>query len=385
MAPPMLTRRLFTLGLSTLVVSTLACGGCTKQADEIKLGAFLSLSGSDSTFGTDTRDGIEMAIEEVNAAGGVKGKKVRVLYEDDKSTTQEASQKVRQLIDRDKVLAILGEVASSRSLAGGLIANTSKIPMVTPSSTAVEVTLGREYVFRVCFTDDQQGDVAARYVHDTLKKTKVGVFYAAQDSYSSGLAKSFREELKKLGGEVVIDKGYQKGETNYTTYLNELKAANPEIVFVPNYYNEMVQIARQAKQVGMAGSMFVGGDGWDSANLIEGAGAELEGAYFTNHYAPDVPWPNSKKFLTAFQARYKHDPSSLAAQGYDAARLLCDAIGRGADLTPESVRKALSETKDFQGATGTMSMDADRNANKPIVVVKIEGKKFKYSSQLMVH
>ena len=379
----MLTRRLFTLGLTTLLVSSLAVGGCGKKSDEITVGAFLSLSGSDSTFGTDTRDGIELAVEEVNSAGGVKGKKVKVLYEDDKSTTQEASQKVRQLIDRDKVLAILGEVASSRSLAGGLIANTSHVPMVTPSSTAVEVTQGREWVFRTCFTDEQQGQVAARFVKNDMKKMKVGVFYAAQDTYSSGLARSFRDEFKKLGGTIVIDKGYQKGETNYTTYLNELKAASPEAVFVPNYYNEMVQIARQAKQVGMPGSMFVGGDGWDSANLIEGAGEELEGAYFTNHYAPDVPWPNSKKFLAAFQAKYKHEPSSLSAQGYDATRLLFDAVGRAAEVTPEGIRKALAETKDFQGATGTMTMDKDRNANKPIVVVQIKNKKFAYATQVM--
>lgn len=378
-----LSRRLFTLSLATLAVSVLAAPGCGKKSDDITIGAFLSLSGSDSTFGTDTRDGIELAVEETNAAGGVKGKKVKVLYEDDKSTTQEASQKVRQLIDRDKVVAILGEVASSRSLAGGLIANTSHVPMVTPSSTAVEVTKGREWVFRTCFTDDAQGEVAAKFVKNEMKKQKVGVFYAAQDTYSSGLAKSFRDEFKKEGGEIVVDKGYQKGETNFTTYLNELKAANPEVIFVPNYYNEMVQIARQAKQAGMNGSMFVGGDGWDSSNLIEGAGAELEGAYFTNHYAPDVPWPNAKKFLAAFQGKYKHEPSSLSAQGYDAARLLFDAIGRAPEVTPDAIRKALAETKDFQGATGTMSMDADRNANKPIVVVQIKAKKFVYATQVM--
>jgi branched-chain amino acid transport system substrate-binding protein len=376
----MLTRRFFIVALTTLAVTV--GGGCGKKSDDIQVGAFLSLSGSDSTFGTDTRDGIELAVEEVNAAGGVKGKKVKVLYEDDKSTTQEASQKVRQLIDRDKVVAILGEVASSRSLAGGLIANTSHVPMVTPSSTAVEVTQGREWVFRTCFTDDQQGVVAARFVFNDLKKKKVAVFYAAQDTYSSGLARSFRDELKKLGGEIAIDKGYQKGETNFTTYLNELKAANPEMIFVPNYYNEMVQVARQAKQAGIPGSMFMGGDGWDSANLMEGAGAELEGAYFTNHYAPDVPSPSSKKFLAAFQGKYKHEPTSLSAQGYDATRLLFDAIGRATEVAPDAIRKALTETKDFQGATGTMTMDKDRNATKPIVILKIVNKKFTYAAQV---
>jgi branched-chain amino acid transport system substrate-binding protein len=379
----MMRRRFFTFGLAAIAI-TFSSASCGKNnAEEITVGAYLSLSGSDSTFGTDTRDGIELAVEEVNAAGGVKGKKVKVLYEDDKSTTQEASQKVRQLIDRDKVVALLGEVASSRSLAGGLIANTSHVPMVTPSSTAVEVTKDREWVFRTCFTDDQQGEVAARFVKNEMKKTKVGVFYAAQDTYSSGLARSFRDEFKKLGGEIVVDKGYQKGETNFRTYLDQLKAANPEIIFVPNYYNEMVLVARQAKEVGLTGTSFVGGDGWDSSNLVEGAGAELEGAYFTNHYAPDVPWPNSKKFTETFRTKYKHDPSSLSAQGYDAARLLFDAIGRASEAKPDAIRKALAETKDFQGATGTMSMDKDRNANKPIVVVQIKEKKFKYATQLM--
>ncbi|MDF2696336.1 MAG: Branched-chain amino acid transporter, amino acid-binding protein, partial [Labilithrix sp.] len=313
-------------GLGSVLAAAVVLAGCEPDdPNEIKVGAYLSLSGADSTFGTDTREGIELAVQETNAAGGVKGKRIRVIYEDDKSTTYEAVQKVRQLIDRNKVVAVLGEVASSRSLAGGLIANTSQVPMVTPSSTAVEVTKKRSWVFRTCFTDDQQGAVGARFIKDELKKRRVGIFYAAQDSYSSGLARAFRDEFKKLGGQIVVDKGYQKGETNFRTYLSELKAAEPEVIFVPNYYNEMVLIARQARELGIPGSMFVGGDGWDSSNLVEGAGAELEGAHFTNHYAPDVPWENSKRFVTAFTDKYQHEPTSLTAQGYDAAKLLFDA------------------------------------------------------------
>jgi branched-chain amino acid transport system substrate-binding protein len=379
------SRRCFATALlvTSFVGLLAASGGCGKNnGDEITVGAYLSLSGADSTFGSDTREGIELAVQETNAAGGIKGKKVRVLYEDDKSLPQEASQKVRQLIDRDKVVALLGEVASSRSLAGGLIANTSHVPMVTPSSTAVNVTQGREWVFRTCFTDLQQGQVIARFLRNDLKKSKMAIFYTAQDTYSSGLASSFRDEWKKLGGEIVIDKGYQKGETNFRTYLSELKGQNPEMIFVPNYYNEMVLIARQAKEAGVPGSMFVGGDGWDSANLVEGAGAELEGAYFTNHYAPDVPWENSKKFVASYNEKWKHSPTSLAAQGYDAARLLFDAIGRASEPKPEPIRKALTETQNFQGATGLMTIDKDRNANKPIVIVQIRDKKFRYTTQL---
>ncbi len=380
---PTLPRHAFVSALIALGASTLACGsGCTKKSDDIPVGAYLSLSGSDSTFGTDTRDGIELAVQELNAAGGVRGKRVRVIYEDDKSTPAEATNKVRQLIDRDGAVAILGEVVSSRSLAGGLIANSKKVPMVTPSSTAVEVTKDREYVFRTCFTNAQQGDVAARFVHDTLKKNNVGLFYVAQDNYSSGLAQSFKESFQKLGGKITIEKGYPAKETNFTTFLEGFKAAAPEVIFVPVYYNDMVQIARQAKSAGLPGTMFFGGDGWESEDLIQGAGGELEGAYFTNHYAPDVPWPSSQAFLKAFKTKFNHDPGSISAQGYDAAKLLFDAMGRATEISPEAIKNALAETKDFAGATGTMTIDKNHNANKPVVVVQLKNKKFTYASQL---
>jgi branched-chain amino acid transport system substrate-binding protein len=368
--------------LPVLVVLVLVAGCPKGGADEqaVTVGAYFSLSGQESTFGIDSREGIEMATDEVNAAGGVKGKKVRVLYEDDKSNAQEASNKVHQLIDRDKVIAILGEVASSRSKAGGLVANNKHIPMITPSSTNVEVTQGREYVFRACFTDDQQGKAAASFAIEKLGKKKVGILYVAQDSYSSGLASSFREVAQKLGAQIVADKGYQKGETNFTTYLNEIKAAEPEIIFVPNYYNDMVPIARQAKAVGIPGTMFLGGDGWDSEDLLKGAATELEGAYLTNHYAPDVPWPNSQKFVKNYREKYHRDPSSLTAQAYDAARLLYDAMTRATGLAPDPIKDAIAATKGFQGATGTINIDANRNAQKPIVIVQIKGGKFTYSS-----
>ncbi|HEX9297226.1 MAG TPA: ABC transporter substrate-binding protein [Polyangiaceae bacterium] len=357
--------------------------GCQKSGGDeqlVTVGAYFSLSGSDSTFGIDSREGIEMATDEVNAAGGVKGKKIRVLFEDDKSNAQEASNKVLQLIDRDKVIALLGEVASSRSKAGGLVANNKHIPMVTPSSTNVEVTQGREYVFRACFTDDLQGKAAASFAIEKLGKKKLAILYVAQDSYSSGLAASFREIAQKLGAHLVVDKGYQKGETNFTTYLNEIKGADPELIFAPVYYTDMVPIARQAKAVGIPGTMFLGGDGWDSEDLLKGAAAELEGSYLTNHYAPDVPWPNSQAFVKNYRQRFKREPSSLAAQAYDAARLLYDAMSRATGLAPDPIKDALAATKGFQGATGTINIDSNRNAQKPIVVVQIKGGKFTYSS-----
>jgi branched-chain amino acid transport system substrate-binding protein len=382
----MLWRSVRTATVTVLALAVASSApGCKPKSETIVVGCYLSLSGVDSTFGTDTKDGIELALEQANAAGGAKGKKLTVVYEDDKSSPQEVSTKVHELIDRDAVVALLGEVASSRSMVGGLVANTSKVPMITPSSTAVEVTKDRAYVFRTCFTNTQQGDAAARYAREGRKASSAAILYVAQDNYSSGLAQTFRDAFARLGGTIAVEKGYQKGETNFTTYLSELKAKSPDVIFVPVYYNDMVQIARQGKALGLGGAMFLGGDAWDSADLLEGAGAELEGAHFMDHYAPDVPWPNSHAFVTAFQAKFGHDPGSIAAQGYDAARLLFDAINRAKTVTREAVRASIAETKDFAGATGTMTMDAEHNATKPIVVVVVKGKKFAYETQIVAN
>jgi branched-chain amino acid transport system substrate-binding protein len=301
-----------------------------------------------------------------------------VLFEDDKSKPDEANNKVLQLIDRDKVVALLGEVASSRSRAGGIVANKKKIPMITPSSTNPDVTRIGPFVFRVCFTDDVQGQMGAEFVVNKLNKKKIAILFASDDLYSSGLAKEFRDYAKKLGAEIVVEKSFLKKETNFTTYINEVMSAKPDIIYAPIYYNAMVPIAQQAKAVGVKGEMFVGGDGWDSEVLLKDAGNEMEGAYFTNHYAPDVPWPKAKEFLNKYQARFNRTPTSLAAQAYDATHLLADAIGRAKTDTPEGIRDAIATTKNFSGATGNISINAERNAEKPVVIVQIKDKKFTY-------
>lgn len=361
-----------------------AAGGSAGSAgsDSWKVGAYLSLSGAETQFGKDTQEGIELAIDEVNKAGGVRGKPIKVLYEDDKSNPQEASNKVLQLITRDKVVALLGEVASARSKAGGIVANQNKVPMITPSSTHPDVTKVGPFVFRVCFTDDVQGQMGAEFVVKTLGKKKIALLYASDVLYSSGLAQQFKDAAKKLGAEIVIEKSFLQTETNFTTFLNDIKAASPEIIYAPTYYNHQVPIARQAKAAGIPGEMFVGGDGWDADSLLNDAGAEMEGSYFTNHYAPDVPWPNSQAFVQKYKERYKRDPSSLAAMGYDAAKVLADAIGRAKGDTPAAIRDAIAETKGFQGATGEITIDGERNAKKPIVIVQIKGKKFTYHSNV---
>lgn len=349
---------------------------------EWKVGSFLSLSGPDAQFGADAREGIELAVDEVNKAGGEKGKPLRVVFEDDKSNPQEASNKVLQLIDRDKVIALLGEVASSRMKAGGIVANKKHIPVVSPSATNPDVTKVGPFVFRVCFTDDEQGEAAAIFAARTLKKKKVAILYASDDLYSSGISKVFREQAQKLGLEVVAEKGFLHTETNFTTYLNDLRDAKPDLIYAPVYYSAMVPIARQAKAAGLKGDMFIGGDGWDSFALLDGAGDELEGAVYTDHMAPDIPWPSSQAFLKAYKERFHHDPAANAAMGYDAAKLLADAIGRSKADTPEAIRDAIAETKNFQGASGSITINAERNADKPIVMVQIKGKKFTFHSTI---
>jgi len=377
----MLGRRRILIAGVLAAASTLGLGCGKKEAPaagEWRVGAYLSLSGPETQFGIDTREGIDLAVDELNKAGGVKGKPLHVLYEDDKSNPNEATNKVLQLIDRDKVVALLGEVASSRSKAGGIVANRKHIPMVSPSSTNVDVTKIGPFVFRVCFTDDFQGKVGARFALQKLAKKRVAILSASDVLYSTGLAKDFKAEVQKLGGEIVAEKSFLQSETNFTTYLQELAAAKPDIIYAPVYYNHMVPIARQAKAAGIAGEMFLGGDGWDSESLLKDASDELEGAYFTNHYAPDVDWPNSKAFVAAYKQRYGHEPSSLAAMGYDAAKVLADAIGRSKGDTSEAIRDAIAETKAFQGATGEISIDPERNAKKKAVVVQVKGKRFTY-------
>jgi branched-chain amino acid transport system substrate-binding protein len=252
--------------------------------------------------------------------------------------------------------------------------------MITPSSTNPDVTKVGPFIFRVCFTDDVQAQAAAAFIVDKLGKKRVGLLFATDDLYSSGLAEQMRQELKKHGGEIVAEKGFLKKETNFTTYLNELRDAKPDIIYAPIFYNQMSLIARQGKALGLKGEMFAGGDGWDGPELLSDAGDELEGAYFTNFYAPDVPWASAKEFRVNYTARFHRDPSSNAAMGYDAAKLLADAIGRSKDGSPDAIRQAIQDTKEFQGATGAITIDAERNADKPVIVVQIKGKKFTYFS-----
>jgi branched-chain amino acid transport system substrate-binding protein len=347
--------------------------------DVILLGEVGSLTGSEAAFGISTRDGIAMAIDEANEAGGVKGKKLAVRVYDDQSKPEEAASAVTRLITQDKVLVILGEVASSNSLAMAPKAQEAKIPMISPSSTNPKVTEVGDYIFRVCFIDPFQGSVMARYAHGELKHKDVAILTDKKSAYSEGLTDVFKRKFAELGGKIVVVESYAKGDTDFRAQLTNIKKLKPQGLYIPGYYQDVANIAEQARELGLKVTM-MGGDGWDSAKLFELGGTAVDGSYVSNHYSADDPSPRVQEFIKKFQARYKTTPDSLAALGYDAARVAIDAMKRATELTGPSIREQVAITKDFPGVAGTITLDEHRNPVKPAVVLKVEAGKFKFVS-----
>ena len=348
-----------------------------KEDDVILLGEVGSLTGSEAAFGVSTRNGIELALEEANAAGGVKGKKLAVRVYDDQSKPEEAASAVTRLITQDKVKVILGEVASSNSLAMAPKAQEAKVPMITPSSTNPKVTEVGDYIFRVCFIDPFQGYVMAKYAHETLQFKKVAILTDKKSAYSEGLTDVFQRRFTEMGGKIVGVEAYAKGDTDYRAQLTNVKKLKPQGIYIPGYYEDVGKIAEQARELGVK-AVLMGGDGWDSAKLFELGGQAVEGSFVSNHYSADDPTPRVQDFIKKYQAKYNTVPDSLAALGYDAAQVAIEAMKRAPDLSGPALREAIAATKDFPGVAGTITLDANRNPVKPAVVLKVEGGKFKY-------
>jgi branched-chain amino acid transport system substrate-binding protein len=365
---------------ASLLLCIAALASCSRdqgQADEILIGEYGSLTGTTATFGISTMHGIEMALDEVNQSGGLLGKTVRVIVEDDQGRPEEAQTVVTKLITRNRVVALLGEVASSRTLAAAPVAQQMGIPMVSPSSTNPAVTEVGDFIFRVCFIDPFQGLVMAKFAAQSLQLTDIAVLRDIKNDYSVGLADVFVENFRTLGGTIVADEGYSEGDTDFSAQLTSIRARRPQAIFVPGYYTEVGLIARQAKSLGIEVPL-LGGDGWDSPSLIEIGGAALEGSYFSNHYSVDDPSPAIQKFVGDYRARYGATPDALAGLGYDAAQILFDAIRRAGSTDPTAIRDALAQTKDFAGVTGVTTIDENRNAVKPAVVLQIKDGKLAY-------
>ena len=345
------------------------------ESGDILVGEYGSLSGTEATFGQETHNAIMIAIDEVNAAGGINGRKIKVLTEDTQSKTDEAPTAVTKLIAQNNVVAVLGEVASSSSIAAAPVCQNNKVPMISPSSTNPGVTQKGDYIFRACYIDSYQGQSMADYVTKKLNIKTAAILIDVRTDYSTGLAQFFEQQFVKNGGRIVAKQSYAKGDNDFRSQLTAIRGANPQIIFIPGYYNDIGQIAIQARDLGLS-QQLVGGDAWESPKLIEIGGTALEGAFYSTHYIADDPNPVVQKFVTEYRRRHNRTPDGLAALGYDAAHILTDALQRAGTTEGPALRDAIASTKGLKGVTGTINMGPDRNPQgKDLIIVEVRNGK----------
>ncbi|PAW65442.1 MAG: ethanolamine utilization protein EutJ [Opitutia bacterium Tous-C1TDCM] len=343
----------------------------------IKLGEFASLTGKEAVFGQNVNKGTRLAIEEANAAGGVLGRKLELVTEDDQSKPGESATVVKKLISRDKVVAILGEITSGRTLEAAPVAQAAKIPLISPGATNVEVTTKGNYIFRVCFIDDFQGTVMAKFARESLKLKRVAILSSVSSAQSVGLAKYFRERFVAGGGTIAAEQKYGEGDKDFRAQLTAIKAAGADGIFVPGYYAEAALICKQARDLGLAFPL-LGVDGWESPDLIAIAGAAAENCYLSTHYSPESLNPVVVAFNERFQKRWGVASNALSVLGYDAAMLTIDAIRRAGTTEGPKLRDALAATKDYAAVTGRITFDAQRNPTKSAVVLTVKNGRFTF-------
>jgi branched-chain amino acid transport system substrate-binding protein len=354
-----------------------AAAGCERRPDagsasdsgDILIGMYGSLSGDGASFGQSSREGTELAVEEINNGGGLLGgRKYRLLVEDDQSRPDEASNAVTKLITQDRVVAVLGEVASRRSLAAAPVAQRYQVPMITPSSTNERVTEVGDYIFRVCFIDPFQGEVLAKFAFNDLKARKVAILKDIQQDYSVGLTESIQRNFTTLGGQVLEPVSYSSGDADFRAILTQVRSQQPDAIFATGYYPEAAIIVRQARELGL-NVPILGGDGWVGDALRNGREA-LNNSFISNHYSGDNPDPVVQNFVKSYRERFGRDPDSIAALAYDAVKVLTDAITRAGSTGGPAIRDALATT-DLNGVTGRLKMNEKRNVDKPAVIQEV--------------
>jgi branched-chain amino acid transport system substrate-binding protein len=347
--------------------------------EPIKIGEYASLTGKEASLGQSSHQGTVLAVETINAAGGVLGRPLELITEDTQSKSGESGTAVRKLISRDKVVAILGEVASSRSLEGAPICQNAKVPMISPASTNPKVTEIGSYIFRVCFIDPFQGPVMAKFARETLKAKRMGLMVSSSSAYSVGLAKYFREAFVAGGGTVAAEQKYQEGDKDFKAQLTAIKAAGVDAIFNPGYYNEGALMVKQARDLGLEVPMF-GADSWEAEALMELGGKAVEGTYLCSHYSPQDPSPRVQEFVSAYRRRWGsgYAPDSNASLGYDSVLVLVDAIKRAGSTDRAKIRDALAATRDFPAVTGNISIDPHRNASKKAVIITVKNGRFQF-------
>lgn len=379
-------RTLIGLSLIAALIAPVACtrrqSNCADPGGTIKIGVYGDLTGQTSSFGQSTRNGAQMALDEINAAGGINGRQVQLVVEDDQGEPGKAATVVAKLINQDQVRALIGEVASSNSIAAAPNAQEAKVPMISPSSTNPKVTQIGDYIFRVCFIDPFQGEVMAKFAANTLKAKRAAILFDSNSDYSKGLAQFFKQSFTKLGGEIVGEKAYAQRDRDFTGQLTAIRDLKPDVIYVPGYYQEVGVIAKQTKQLGINAPL-LGGDGWDSPQLWDLGGDALNGNYISNHYSVDDPTPVIQDFVKRFKAKFNGTaPDAIAALGYDAMMVLADSIKRAGGTECAALRDAIAKTNNFKGITGVISINSERNAVKPAVVLQLNNKKFIYKETI---
>ncbi len=375
------------------ILSLLALTGCGSgsgdgkpAADAIKIGAINELTGNNANFGNSSYNGAKLAFKEINAQGGLLGKQVQLISVDNKSEPSESANVMTKLISQDKVTAVTGTFTSSNAISASSVAEAAKVPYVAVGATNPKLTVDpatgkvKNYIFRICFIDPFQGTVGANFVLDTLKLKKAVIFVDNSSDYSKGLTEFFKKSFTARGGEILDEEGYLQKDQDFKTILTKVKALNPDFIYLPGYYEEVGRIVKQARELGMT-MPIVGGDGWDSPTLVEIAGAKaLDNTYFTNHYSSEDTSPASKNFVEAYKKEYNVMPDAPAVLGYDAAKMLADAIKRAGAPDPAKIQAALAATQNFPAVTGSTTMNTTHDATKSAVIIEMKGGKQVYKA-----
>jgi branched-chain amino acid transport system substrate-binding protein len=361
-----------------LLALALALAPSLRAADTIKVGEYGSLTGKEASFGQSAHKGITMAVEQANAAGGVLGRQLELFTEDNQTVPGQSATAAKILISRDRVIALLGEVSSGRSLEAAPIAESYRIPMIAPAATNPKVTQVGKYIFRVCFIDPFQGTVMAKFARGELKAKSVAIISSVSNAYSVGLAKFFREKFTADGGTIAVEQKYSEGDKDFRAQLTAIRAAGVDAVFVPGYYAEVSLIVRQARELGIT-VPFLGGDGWVSDQLLAVGGDAMNGCYYSTHFAPENMSAPVQKFVADYKARWGGEtPDAFAALGFDAVGVLVDSIRRAGTTDEPRLRDAIAATKDYSGASGLTTIDANRDASKPATIIAIRDGKLNF-------
>ncbi|MDP3071236.1 MAG: ABC transporter substrate-binding protein [Opitutaceae bacterium] len=358
--------------LLTTALALLAACAAPAAEGPIKIGHYASLTGKDAAFGVATRKGVLLAVEEINARGGVLGRPLEYLVEDMQSKPGEAATVVKKLISRDKVGVMIGANASANSLEAAPICQNAKVPMMAISSTNPRVTQIGDYIFRICFIDPFQGAVLAKFARTSLRAQRVALLTSTNSPYSVGLSAVLRERFTALGGEIVAEQKFAEGDKDFRAQLTAIRAARPEVIAATGFYSEAALICIQARSLGLTGPI-IGGDGWEAPQLTELGGKAVEGTYYCTYFSADNNAPEVQSFVRRYQVRWSNErPEGVSALGYDAVHVIAAAMERSGATTGPALRDALAATRNHAGVTGQTTIDRQRNSEKAAVMLAVK-------------